>query len=510
MKLNYILKSKEIFLRPITTKDVDLAFSYMSNSEISKDMSWDAHKSKLQTLEYLKTVCGDFKKGKSVTWAVFYNKRFVGVFSIIAILRKHRSLTYNRAEIAYWLGPEFQGKGIMTKAGNLVLGFAFNSLGLDKLVVGHHIGNEGSEKLIKRLGFRFTYYEKNMFSKNGKWIDCKFYELNKAEWKSIKTRSNSFFVSPDKHEPLVIINNKYLENSDGHRFIVQNEIPNLIFPYELSNHDSNVQRFYDSRAEVYDKFLPLTFKTHSESELDLRKSFIRKLNIKKNSKVLEVACGTGRDSELIAENIGNKGELHLQDISYPMLIKCKNRLKKFKMKKSFSVSNACYLPYPNNYFDAVYSFGGLGEFSDIKKSLEEMVRVTKIGGKIVVGDESMPPWLRNTEFSKILITTNPQFTAELPLDKIPVEARNLNLTWVIGGVFYLIDFKVGEGEPEANFDFEIPGVRGGSYRTRYEGQLEGVSKEAKELAYKAIEKTGVSMYRWLDDIVKKEAKRILK
>jgi SAM-dependent methyltransferase len=163
------------------------------------------------------------------------------------------------------------------------------------------------------------------------------------------------------------------------------------------------------------------------------------------------------------------------------------------------------LPFPDNYFNAVYSFGGLGEFSNITKSLKEMARVTKVGGKIVVGDESIPPWLRDTEFAKILSTTNAQFLAPLPLKNMPVEARDVCLRWVIGGVFYLVDFKVGKGEPDANFDFEIPGPRGGTYRTRYEGALEGVTKDAKELAYKAIQKKGISMHKWLDEVVRKAA-----
>ena len=125
------------------------------------------------------------------------------------------------------------------------------------------------------------------------------------------------------------------------------------------------------------------------------------------------------------------------------------------------------LPYPDGYFDAVYSFGAMGEFSNIKQSIAEMVRVSKTGSKIVFGDESMPPWLRHTYYAKVLTTTNPQFAAEVPLQHLPVEARHVRLKWVIGGVFYLIDFEVGEGEPNADFDFSIPGERGGTYRTRY-------------------------------------------
>jgi SAM-dependent methyltransferase len=182
-------------------------------------------------------------------------------------------------------------------------------------------------------------------------------------------------------------------------------------------------------------------------------------------------------------------------------------LKGANVPVAYSVSNACYLPYPDQYFDAVYSFGGLGEFSDIKRSLAEMVRVSRIGAKIVVGDENMPPWLRDTEFCRILTTTNKQFLAEVPLAAMPVEARDVCLRWVIGGVFYLIDFRVGEGEPKGDFDFEIPGPRGGTLRTRYLGQLEAVTPETKRLAERAREKRGVSMHKWLDDVVRQAALR---
>jgi len=322
------------------------------------------------------------------------------------------------------------------------------------------------------------------------------------------------FVSPDKHFSLVHkknhdTNERYLIDEDENIYPFIKNIPDLTFPRELEIHDQKVKDFYNSRAEVYDKFLPLTFKTYFKNELEVRNDFITALNINKGNKVLEVACGTGRDSELIAKKLGTNGELCLQDISPLMLKKCIERLKDNPIKTHFCVSNACYLPFPSRYFDATYSFGGLGEFSDIRKSLMEMVRVTKLGGKIVVGDESMPPWLRETEFSKILTTTNPQFEAELPLNQIPIEARELRLRWVIGGVFYLIDFEVGNGEPDADFDFEIPGERGGTYRTRYEGQLEGVTKEVKKLAYDAIRKKGISMHKWLDNIVRQAAQNDL-
>jgi ubiquinone/menaquinone biosynthesis C-methylase UbiE len=320
--------------------------------------------------------------------------------------------------------------------------------------------------------------------------------------------SEFYFVSPNTHDRLSLTESKdgnNLVTEKGERFGFVDGIPDLTYPLILESKEKFTFQFYENRADVYDKFLYQTFKTHGENETELRNEFIDKLKLNADSKVLEIACGTGRDSELIAKRLDPNGKLVLQDISPSMLKVCQEKLRDLKTNIEYCISNAAYLPFPDKVFDAVYSFGGLGEFPEIKRSLAEMVRVTKVGGKIVVGDESMPPWLRNTYFSKVLTKTNPQFDAKVPLKDIPVEARKLTLQWVIGGVFYLIDFTVGDGEPKGNFDYEIEGIRGGTLRTRFEGELEGVSKETKELAYKAAKAKGLTLHAWLESLVKNAA-----
>ena len=334
----------------------------------------------------------------------------------------------------------------------------------------------------------------------------------------MKREDLDVYVCPASRRPLTLkcieesdgeVISGVLISEDGNEYPIEDGVPDLIYPPTLAEQDAYTQSFYDGRADAYDKYLYLTFKTHGEDEQKLRNEFIDALELQPSHRVLEVACGTGRDSEIIVQRLGPNGQLWLQDISPGMLGRCHERLAEVSVRTAFSLSNACYLPYPDRYFDAVYSFGGIGEFSDIKRSLAEMVRVSKVGAKIVIGDESMPPWLRETEFAKILITTNKQFLAKVPLEQMPVEARDVRLRWVIGGVFYLIDFRVGEGEPKADFDFEIPGPRGGTLRTRYLGQLEGVTLETKRLAEQARGKRGISMHTWLDEVVRQAALRDL-
>ncbi len=309
---------------------------------------------------------------------------------------------------------------------------------------------------------------------------------------------NNIFVHPEKRTPL--------QNITPEFELIDEILPNLIWPTTLPVEDEHSKNFYEGRAKQYEDTLHLTFFTHSEDEVKTRNSFIDKLNLQSNSKVLEIACGTGRDSILISNRLGKEGEIHMQDISKDMMRICIDKLADIEVKKSFCLSNAHYLPYPDNYFDAVYSFGAMGEFSDKKKVFKEIVRVIKPNGKVVIGDESIPIWLRNTQYYNILLKTNPMFEANIPLEDMPVEARNVNVSWVLGSTFYLINFEIGIGEPTANFDFEIPGVRGGTYRTRFEGQLEGVKLETKEKAWEFVKAKGLNMHNWLDDIINEQLK----
>lgn len=298
---------------------------------------------------------------------------------------------------------------------------------------------------------------------------------------------------------------------------IKEGIPNFIRKADLTALEISTQEEYDSVADqIYDAALDWLFASFYVDEEDVREHMIEGLNLTAGSKLLEIGCGTGRDSFRIARRLGKGGVFFLQDISRNMVAKTKNLFnqefnEKYKIfcEVNCFVSNATNLPFPDRYFDAVFHFGGFNTFGDQKATLAEFARITKIGGKVVVGDESVPPWLEGTTFGEIIYTNNSMFRHKVPLTALPACARNVVLRWVLGECFYLIDFAVGEGEPPLNLDLQHKGSRGGSMRTRYFGQLEGVTLEAKKLAIEAAKKKGVSLHQWLDDLVREGAKKNL-
>lgn len=304
-----------------------------------------------------------------------------------------------------------------------------------------------------------------------------------------------------------------LISETGQHYPVRQGIPVFVPSAMLTEIERQTQTEYDASAEQkYDDAVDWQFRSFYENEDDVRERMIDLLLLKLDARVLEIGSGTGRDSFRIARKLGEQGEFFVQDLSEQMVLKTRQRLEAERAKIGLSarieyfVSTARFLPFPDGFFDAVFHFGGFNNFSEPKKTLGEMTRVVKKNGRVVFGDEALPPWLEGTEFGEIIVTNNPLFKNKVPLECLPQNAREVTLRWVFGGCFYLIDFKVGEGPPPADLDLPHKGWRGGTMRTRYFGRLEGVTPEARKMAIEAAKARGVSVHEWLDTLVRSAAK----
>lgn len=296
-----------------------------------------------------------------------------------------------------------------------------------------------------------------------------------------------------------------LDDESGKSYKIVNGIPLFLAQDYLSDEEKYVHQEYQNMSGYYDNAIEWLFDSFYENEQNLRNKMIDLLEINEDHKVLEVGCGSGRDSVYIANRLGLGGALFLQDISEKMVSIADKKIRDSNSACTVNcfVSSATYLPFPDKYFDSLYSFGGFNEFSDPIATFKEFDRVVKPGGKIVVGDENIAPWLDNTEYAEIIKTNNPIFRrTSLPLKYLPINAKEVAIRWILGSCFYLIDFRVGTNPPQLNLDLPHKGWRGGSLRTRYFGQLEGVNPETKRMAIEVAKKSGLSLSDWLDKAIR--------
>lgn len=300
-----------------------------------------------------------------------------------------------------------------------------------------------------------------------------------------------------------------LRNSINDAFPIANGIPNFTWPPVLQASDAETRQSYEDIAQEYDRYAALPFITYRADEHAVRERMVDKLELQADSNVLEIGCGTGRGAVHLARRLGTSGKLYLQEISPSLLAIAINKLASQAIAAEFSLANGSYLPFPDNFFDAAHHFGGINTFSEIPRCLAELARVVKPGGKVVVGDEGLGPWLRDTEMGRIMTNSNPLLKCEPPLQSLSATATEVQLEYIMMGAFYVLEFRVAARPEQPDYHMQIPSARGGSHWSRYYGQLEGVSDETKRLAHEARVKAGLSMHDWLDKVVRLEANRQL-
>jgi ubiquinone/menaquinone biosynthesis C-methylase UbiE len=109
--------------------------------------------------------------------------------------------------------------------------------------------------------------------------------------------------------------------------------------------------------------------------------FIKRYNLKKGSKVLDIGCKKGfilKDLKDLVPGIKIYG---IEDHDYP-LDNCIPEVKKHLIK-----SNYYSLPFRKNFFDAVFAFHCVyrANFGDTMESIKEIKRVTKKNSYITLG-----------------------------------------------------------------------------------------------------------------------------
>jgi ubiquinone/menaquinone biosynthesis C-methylase UbiE len=104
-------------------------------------------------------------------------------------------------------------------------------------------------------------------------------------------------------------------------------------------------------------------------------------------RVLEVGPGTGLQALHVAGLLGRGGRLDIVDIQQPMLDHVARRAAARAISPIVPArADARELPFADASFDAAYLVTALGEIPDPGAAIQEIRRVLKPGGRLVVGE----------------------------------------------------------------------------------------------------------------------------
>jgi ubiquinone/menaquinone biosynthesis C-methylase UbiE len=137
------------------------------------------------------------------------------------------------------------------------------------------------------------------------------------------------------------------------------------------------QTFFNRMAESWDE------RFYSPEMVERLPQLVSLFQLKKGARILDVGAGTGGIVPYLLEAIGPEGSIWAIDFAEEM-VRIGRRKFQEESRVFFELASVEDLPYKDRFFDQVVCFGAFPHFEDKSKALEEMGRVLKPGGTLVI------------------------------------------------------------------------------------------------------------------------------
>lgn len=176
------MEMERLILRKITIDDVNDIFEYASIPDVTTFVLWDTHKTKEDSIDFVKFSDEQFNSNTSIIWGIVIKseKKLIGTIDL-----RNWNTIHNCGEIGYVISKKYWNKGYVSEAMKAVIKFGFEELHLNRIEAHCEEENIGSWRVMEKCGMKYegTLREK-VFIKE-RFRSMKMYSILKREWKKL-------------------------------------------------------------------------------------------------------------------------------------------------------------------------------------------------------------------------------------------------------------------------------------------------------------------------------------
>ena len=175
-----LLETPRLLLRPWEEGDAKSLYKYAKDPAVGPVAGWPPHTSVENSREVIRTVLS-----APETYAVVLKQsgEAVGSIGLMSGDAVHSAdIAADEAEIGYWIGVPFWGRGLIPEAVRRLLRHAFEDLGLQAVWCGYYDGNAQSRRVQEKCGFRYSHTEYGKRSPLGDVRTEHFTRLTRTDW----------------------------------------------------------------------------------------------------------------------------------------------------------------------------------------------------------------------------------------------------------------------------------------------------------------------------------------
>lgn len=179
-----VLEAGLVRLRPLAAADHADILRYAVAKEIAANTFVPRPYPPEAAAEFIRKTQDDRKNAVGFTFAVIEadSEDFAGCMGI------HVNWDHKRADIGYWIGLPFWGRGLATAALRRLIQFGFDELRLNRIEAGHFVHNPASGRVMQKANMRYEGLRRGYCWHREAYKDLHWYAITQADYAADRVR----------------------------------------------------------------------------------------------------------------------------------------------------------------------------------------------------------------------------------------------------------------------------------------------------------------------------------
>ncbi len=180
MEMQPIIETKMLILRPFKLSDSKIVQELAGDSKIAETTLNIPHPYMDGMAEaWINTHKDNLINEKSITYAIVKKEteELMGAISLMTINNAHK-----KAELGYWVGVPYWNKGYCTEASQAIVELGFKELNLNRIYALSMECNNGSWRVMEKIGMKYEGTRRQDIFKNGIAVDLRSYAILREDF----------------------------------------------------------------------------------------------------------------------------------------------------------------------------------------------------------------------------------------------------------------------------------------------------------------------------------------
>lgn len=153
-------ETERLLLRPWRETDAADLYEYASDPRVGPAAGWPVHTSVENSRDI---ICNVLSAAETYAVVLKETGRAVGSIGLKIGAASDLGIPDTQAEFGCWLGVPYWGQGLIPEAVEVLMEYAFQRLGMEKLWYGYYAENSKSKRVQEKCGFTHEYVKENIY-----------------------------------------------------------------------------------------------------------------------------------------------------------------------------------------------------------------------------------------------------------------------------------------------------------------------------------------------------------